>query len=442
MHVNETAHHPLFTRATNVQQAASSKGTAPGPGTGPVPVVPPTLDPATQRTAPGLERSVATDVLPPEQIDVEGLKKHWGQDTPRYDLDGDGTVGMKDLVALLNQLASDAKDTSSPTTAIAEPTAGPTTLDPATNPAGETSAPTIGESAAADEAPLTVDGLRGAWGTSDERYDLDGDGTVNMADLIALLGQLGEPASTSPELTATIANDPKANPSATELAGASSMEMPVESPTSEPMTLDGLLERWGQDDPTYDFDGDQTIGMRDLLTLLARLSEQAGSNSADALTTEVTSTGPKPEDTSAPVLEAVNTEIASERPMSVVDRLLEQWGSEKGGKLDLDQDGTIGMNDLVQLLSRLGERQDGAQALQATGHERSLNPADGANPKAAARVASALVGQLEAQGYGDHPPSNIHELVDQLRFEPSDRSAVMKNLAAYYENGLGLDFKV
>ena len=57
------------------------------------------------------------------------------------------------------------------------------------------------------EPELTVDGFREVWGSDDANYDLNKDGTVNVADLLRFLGNEapasdpGEVADEAPELS-------------------------------------------------------------------------------------------------------------------------------------------------------------------------------------------------------------------------------------------------
>ena len=95
---------------------------------------------------------------------------------------------------------------------------------------------------------LTVDGLKAAWGESDSIYDLNGDGIVNVSDLLKLLAAGG-----------TIAHD------------------------EAPLTIDGLLHVWGQSNAAYDLNGDGIVNVSDLLQLLAEQSGETAPAEAEAL---------------------------------------------------------------------------------------------------------------------------------------------------------------
>lgn len=150
-----------------------------------------------------------------EPLTLKGLLAAWGTNNPTFDLNGDGTVGTADLLLLMQKL----------------------------NGSGEASEP--------DEQPeqpgqmMTLKGLMGAWGQSGSPYDLNGDGTVGVADMLILMQNGGT--------------------------------MPMPEGMSEPLTLKGLMAAWGTDNPAFDLNGDGTVDESDLLLLLSKL----GPNSSD-----------------------------------------------------------------------------------------------------------------------------------------------------------------
>lgn len=91
------------------------------------------------------------------------------------------------------------------------------------------------------QGTLTLEGLLAAWGQSDTPYDLNGDGSVGVSDMLIMLDNGG------------------------------SMAMPENE--SEPLTLSGLLGAWGTDNPTFDLNEDGTVNTSDLLALLKQMSE-------------------------------------------------------------------------------------------------------------------------------------------------------------------------
>jgi Ca2+-binding EF-hand superfamily protein len=119
-------------------------------------------------------------------ISQEGFNKVWGTDNADYDLNGDGTVDVQDLIQFIN-----GGGTQTPEEPSQDP-AQPLTLSTGT---------TLPSTAAADEPEgeepnaITIEGLFKAWGTDNADYDLNGDGRVNVEDLIQFLtGQQGEEA--------------------------------------------------------------------------------------------------------------------------------------------------------------------------------------------------------------------------------------------------------
>lgn len=211
---------------------------------------------------PRLEHSGAQEIQAPAEgamhtITVQGLNAAWGTDDPRYDLTGDGTVGVDDLLILLNN--------------------GGTMQVPVPP----------------DYQPeQTVDGLLAAWGTSDPVYDLNGDGKVDVDDLLMLLNGNGQP----------------------EPAEASAEQ------TAPPMlTLEGLRGAWGSDDARYDFNQDGVVNERDLETLIQNGGAMPNPESGLSL-----------------------------------DDLLAAWGTNNA-KYDFNGNGQVDIQDLIALLSNSEE---------------------------------------------------------------------------------------
>jgi len=138
-----------------------------------------------------------------KQPTLEGLREAWGTDNPRYDFNEDGIVDVLDLVELLKSMGD-----NSPGLPETQPSVGsePTLTDPSGAPAAPVASgePTV-------EDPVTLEGLRAAWGTDDPKFDLNSDGIVDVLDLLQLLQQMGKDTPTthdpinspteSPELT-------------------------------------------------------------------------------------------------------------------------------------------------------------------------------------------------------------------------------------------------
>lgn len=157
----------------------------------------------------------------PEPLTLEGLLAAWGTDNPTFDLNGDGTVDTSDLLLMMAKL-------------------------------GENVPPTEPETPA-DQ--LTLKGLMAAWGQSNSPYDLNGDGTVDTSDLLLLMQNGG------------------------------SMPMP-EGAEPEPLTLTGLLGAWGTDNSTFDLNGDGVVDVSDLLMLLSQTGDQSAVDNPPTLMTE------------------------------------------------------------------------------------------------------------------------------------------------------------
>jgi Ca2+-binding EF-hand superfamily protein len=193
-------------------------------------------------------------------------------------------------------------------------------------------------------------GLLNDWGAEGSRYDLDRSGRVGMADLLLLLRRMGPPGAP-----------------------------PVPSPTSDgtgPQTKDQgtspiqqLLADWGRSDSPWDLDHNGTVGMSDLVMLLAQMGQGHGQDAPGAPQAQV-------EDGIDP---------------GHVEKLLADWGKE-GSVYDLDHDGRVGMRDLLLLLGRLGS----PGAPQVPPPQGAPGPAD-----VASEAPSLLEQLLAAWGSGD-----------------------------------------
>jgi Ca2+-binding EF-hand superfamily protein len=321
-----------------------------------------------------------------QPLTVEGLLEAWGSDNEKYDLNSDGTVNVRDLLALLAKLSD--------TTLADDPQIGQAPVEP------ETVTDEIGE-------PLTIEGLEAAWGTDDERYDLNGDGTVNVRDLLALLAQMSHSPPAGDGEVADSGGAPGIDP---ENPGGVTPPLP---PEEDELTVEGLTEAWGTDDPRYDLNLDGTVNVQDLLALLAQMSEAKPETEPDVAPAVVTSNQDVPAD-----------DVLGEP--TPLDLLLKAWGTDNPD-YDLNLDGVVDVQDLLAMLAELSGGQSGSFTDRAA--------VTGTVPSTAA----SLVSRLEAAGYTEQPPSNIHELISQLNLPATERASVLSQLADRYPQGLGLD---
>ena len=146
--------------------------------------------------------------------------------------------------------------------------AGTPPVSPVADQAAVSIAPPPGSGVGVEEIEgLTVEGLLAAWGTNDDRYDLNADGTVNVRDLLSLLAELSD--TTKADETTNLTGAPPTGPEAfTDLDG----QTPPLPPEEDPLTIEGLREAWGTDNARYDLNLDGTVNVQDLLALLAQLS--------------------------------------------------------------------------------------------------------------------------------------------------------------------------
>jgi len=365
--------------------------------------------------APPVEGQPAVTIAPPadsgvgvegvEGLTVEGLLEAWGTNDDRYDLNADGTVNVRDLLALLAEL-SDTTKADETTDITGAPPTGPEAF---TDLVGQT--PPLPP----EEDPLTIEGLKAAWGTDDARYDLNLDGTVNVQDLLALLAQI---SGARPQVESGVPGSDGVGPVASTADAASTPVTPPLPPEEVPLTIEGLREAWGTDNARYDLNADGTVNVRDLLALLAQLSGGQSETVADPADTNALATAN----------EKASADNIADEP-TPLEKLLAAWGTDNP-RYDLNADGTVNVQDLLAMLGQMSGGHPVTSARLAVAGET-------ARP-----VASSLLKELEAAGFDEHPPSNIHELVGQLNLAPTQRAAVLSQIAARYPDGLGLDVVV
>jgi len=213
-----------------------------------------TLDPsiATQNVQPPaapLAPAALSAAAPEIHPQVQALLDAWGTNDPAFDLDGDGIVNATDLVLMLAKLAGQlpevATDPEAPAAAELHP-------DLLTTQTGE---------------QLTVDNLLAAWGTNNPDFDLNGDGTVDAADLLLLLTKLGQAPEDLPKMSSK-AEGAVAAPA----LGTHTTEAPANPEVQLQTRVEALLDAWGSGNPAFDLNGDGIVDSSDLLLMLARIN--------------------------------------------------------------------------------------------------------------------------------------------------------------------------
>ncbi|TVQ56898.1 MAG: EF-hand domain-containing protein [Phycisphaerales bacterium] len=170
-----------------------------------------------------LETPDTTNLTTEQEQKIQDLLAAWGTDDPSFDLTGDGNVNVHDLLALLEQFKQENGELAAP--------------------------PETGGSAAAQE----IENLLAAWGSDNPEFDLNGDGKVDVQDLLALL-----------ELQQQQNNGPESDPN----TGANPMEQ----------QLMDLLAAWGSNDSQFDFNGDGKVDVMDMLALLEKHQKESAAS--------------------------------------------------------------------------------------------------------------------------------------------------------------------
>lgn len=457
-------------------------------------------------------RAVSPDVLQSE-LTVEGLIAQWGESGGMYDLDKSGTVDMRDLVTLLARqqpaAAPDAPEIKKappidPSTGVSIKDGGveapapgatstgtvadaPSTIDaklatgdiapnvsmPGPAPDGGTAAELTGTTdptaAGPKDAVSILGGIMDAWGTDNAQYDLDGDGTVGMNDLLQALSDLSGgddgvsmPAGLQDLLNAWGSGDATWDLDGDGTVGMSDLLQMLAGGSGDAEsgpTVDGFSAAWGSDDPMYDLDGDGSVGMNDLLAFLA-----------DATSNGEATAPPNPDagllgDTGPEMTKDASAALGTTAPDNAVDRL--KATLDAAPPAPTKSDPALGVTDPSmsaetkptndgpgELDPRIGLTTTNSywgMAVRAAGDgytdlatmaglgDADVQAATLETPEQAAKVlASSIHERLSNLGFQDAPPSNLHEILDGLQLAEGDRKMVLDKLASAYPSGLGL----
>jgi Ca2+-binding EF-hand superfamily protein len=325
---------------------------------------------------------------PADWMTLEGLNAQFGQTDSLYDLDQDGVVGTSDMFALLQYQADPDRFADAPQVQTPEGTAF-----------------------------MTMTDLLANYGRSDSPFDLDRDGTVGTGDLFALQQILAAPAPVE------------------------SADADTAAPVVQPgMTLEGLMAAYGSDNAAYDLDGSGAVDYNDMFTFLQNFPDSENAPPA-----------PEPN----PTLEGLLASFGQGHPT-----------------YDIDSNGTVDVADMFAFLQ--GQAAQVAHSNQVHpprgpefkpegSHEHKPKQTPEARPTVENRVRTVtggagstveakptggptvqevvdkILAQLKEAGFGSVPPTNLHGLLDKLDFAPKFEQAVLQQLSAYYENGLGVD---
>lgn len=297
-----------------------------------------------------------------------------------------------------------------------------------------------------DDEELTIAGLLKVWGKNDTQYDLNNDGVVDMADLVSLLSRMREKPTADIEpgprtgsgtafdlAGAALQDPPPVVDDATSLVASNDASLTIHTTVGAPPpdapppgapppdpppltnvrdeadpdplpTVAGLLKAWGTDRTRFDLNRDGTVNMADLVQLLSELSRIE--DDGQVITTNVRD---------------LARDLAFEGRLTL-NNLLRAWGTEHG-RFDLDRDGTVNMGDILQFLTR-GRHQVGA-------------PED--RPRPVKAMARSLVDRLQAQGFVNHPPTNIHSVVARAHLDAFQQNELLERLNEAYPDGLGVN---
>jgi Ca2+-binding EF-hand superfamily protein len=188
---------------------------------------------------------------------IQQLLADWGKADSEWDLNGDGTVNIRDFLQLLAQMGGGANDAPPITTHLSEK--------------AETITESLGDADEPAEPKTPVEQLLADWGKADSEWDLNGDGTVNIRDFLQLLAKIGggvydgrtPPSGPAPNAEAMAIDDSKID----------------EAPESK-SRIEQLLADWGSSDSRWDVNGDGTVNIRDFLQMLSKMDKASRAEDA------------------------------------------------------------------------------------------------------------------------------------------------------------------
>ncbi len=179
---------------------------------------------------------------PEKRTPLQKLLADWGKKGWQYDLNGNGTVDVPDLLMMLRQMAPGGPDDNPPAVIKLPPAVDPKRpIEP--------------------ERPKSpLEQLKADWGKKDSVYDLNGNGTVDVPDLLMMLARMapGDSNDTPPPVEKP---PPTLNP-----------DRPPVEPEKPLSPLEQLLADWGKKGSDYDLNGNGRVDVPDLLMMLRQMA--------------------------------------------------------------------------------------------------------------------------------------------------------------------------
>ena len=255
----------------------------------------------------------------------------------------------------------------------------------------------------------------------------------------------GGPSMSDPMFTGVIV-EPSAPPT------------PTGSSVPQPMTLDGLVNAWGTNDPHYDLDGDGVVGVPDLLQMIDSLRKfNTDSQPVDSITDQsglmqplIESGDPtvpaeKPSD-DVPVVPAEESAVPPEAAVIAPEDDPALTPAPETTEPDVASPSTDPALDFRAYIDSMASGQSRKPAGVNGAGARAILAPDAIDSRAAARslgglkpMADSLFNHLSGAGFAEQPPTNIRELVDALNLAPRQTDFLLKQLAMKYPAGLGVN---
>jgi hypothetical protein len=104
----------------------------------------------------------------------------------------------------------------------------------------------------------------------------------------------------------------------------------------------------------------------------------------------------------------------------------------------VDENASVATLDRSRLIAQ-GAAARAAVAARDGAADPSVNKASINSLGGLSRLSQSIYDQLSTSGFAAQPPTNIRELIDQLNLAPRQSDFVLKQLAAKYPDGLGIN---
>jgi hypothetical protein len=267
---------------------------------------------------------------------------------------------------------------------------------------------------------------------------------------------------------------------ALQTSGLENNALSVATPnvTAQPLSLEGLAKAWGTNNTEYDFTGDGTVNVQDLLymmdnweqfrpnatlqtapngQLVTADSPVLVTNSAmietkmDLVTAEDAAIGESTTDVVPdeskpdPVVSPESSDATDLEPSEPPVGETEPAPTPEPEPQTPSTDDSLNLRGYLDSLRGADSRRTTLEGLNGVAARAAIAPGTVRGNGAAKGMgglmplADSLFSHLSSAGFADQPPTNIRELVDALNLAPRQTDFLLRQLTMKYPQGLGVN---